>query len=115
MVGNDKVKVRIANGDHVDSNGKVLGVNVNIQGFNFKVDIYILVLVGCDMVLGVQWLKNLGAILLDFNKLTMEFKQEQKAAHKVENMIKNKNIGRETGDCVRRKEELFELLDDSKN
>jgi hypothetical protein len=28
---------------------------------------------GCDIVLGVEWLRNLGPILMDFKELTMQF------------------------------------------
>jgi hypothetical protein len=31
---------------------------------------------GCDIVLGVDWLRNLGPILMDFKDLTMKFDQE---------------------------------------
>jgi hypothetical protein len=31
---------------------------------------------GCDIVLGVDWLRTLGPILMDFKDLTMQFDQE---------------------------------------
>jgi hypothetical protein len=31
---------------------------------------------GCDIVLGVEWLRTLGPILMDFKELTMQFNQE---------------------------------------
>jgi hypothetical protein len=31
---------------------------------------------GCDIVLGVDWLRTLGPILMDFKELTMQFNQE---------------------------------------
>jgi hypothetical protein len=31
---------------------------------------------GCDIVLGADWLRNLGPILMDFKDLTMKFDQE---------------------------------------
>jgi hypothetical protein len=31
---------------------------------------------GCDIVLGVEWLRTLGPILMDFKDLTMQFQQE---------------------------------------
>ena len=33
----------------------------------------VLPLGGCDIALGIQWLRTLGPILWDFEKLTMEF------------------------------------------
>jgi hypothetical protein len=32
----------------------------------------------CDIVLGGEWLRNLGPILMDFKELTMQFNQERK-------------------------------------
>jgi hypothetical protein len=31
---------------------------------------------GCDIVLGVEWLRTMGPILMDFKELTMQFHQE---------------------------------------
>jgi hypothetical protein len=31
---------------------------------------------GCDIVLGVEWLRTLGPILMYFKNLTMQFQQE---------------------------------------
>jgi hypothetical protein len=31
---------------------------------------------GCDIVLGAEWLRTLGPILMDFKELTMQFNQE---------------------------------------
>jgi hypothetical protein len=31
---------------------------------------------GCDIVLGADWLRTLGPILMDFKELTMQFNQE---------------------------------------
>lgn len=54
MIADEKVRVKVANGEMVNSEGKVLGVNVHIQGINVTIDLFMLVLAGCDMVLGVQ-------------------------------------------------------------
>ena len=37
------------------------------------VDFYLLPLSGADLVLGVQWLKLLGPVVIDYDKLTMKF------------------------------------------
>lgn len=69
----DKVKVKVANGDQLESDGKLLRVNVHIQGVFFQVDMYLVKLAGCDMVLRVHWLLGLGSILWNFQELTMQF------------------------------------------
>jgi hypothetical protein len=58
---------------------------------------------GCDIVLGVEWLRNLGPILMDFKELTMKFNPEGQyykfqgittgsleiiSSHHVENLLK---------------------------
>ena len=39
----------------------------------YKFDVWLIPLGGCDMVLGIQWLKRLGEVKWDFNNLIMEF------------------------------------------
>lgn len=36
-------------------------------------NMFVMELVGCDMVLGMQWLQFLGIVTWDFKKLTMNF------------------------------------------
>ncbi|KAG2696289.1 hypothetical protein I3760_07G052400 [Carya illinoinensis] len=69
----DKVKVKIANGDQIQSEGSLKHVALVVQNLRFSVDLYLLVLAGCDIVLGVQWLQGLGSILWNFHNLTMQF------------------------------------------
>lgn len=49
------------------------GVQVHVQERLFFVDLHILSLCGADLVLGVQWLKSLGLVPMDYNNLTMKF------------------------------------------
>jgi hypothetical protein len=63
---------------------------------------------GCDIVLGVEWIINLGPILMDFKELTMEFNQEGQqykfqcitvgspkiiSSHRMENLLKKVHSG----------------------
>jgi hypothetical protein len=41
------------------SPGKCREVGTKMQGYAFKIDLFILLLVGCDIVLGIQWLRTL--------------------------------------------------------
>ncbi|XP_035548740.1 uncharacterized protein LOC118349222 [Juglans regia] len=68
-----KVKVRVANGDQVVSEGLGKNVKVLVQGNAFTIDLFVMELVGCHMVLGIQWLQSLGTITWNFKKLTMRF------------------------------------------
>ncbi|XP_057967759.1 uncharacterized protein LOC131157517 [Malania oleifera] len=68
-----QIRVRVANGQEMTSEGRCLNLPITLQRYMGKVDVYMLVLAGCDMVLGVQWLSTLGPILWDFTKMTMWF------------------------------------------
>lgn len=46
-------------------------VLVTIQGFQFHLDFVLLPVSGYDIMLRTEWLCSLGAILLDFSKLTI--------------------------------------------
>ncbi|XP_042950090.1 uncharacterized protein LOC122282205 [Carya illinoinensis] len=69
----EPVKVRVANGEVIVSEGSCKGVKVVIQGTTFLLELQVLVLAGCDMVLGIKWLQELGKVLWDFEMLTMQF------------------------------------------
>ena len=44
-----------------------------MQGKKFQADLIFIPLGGCNMVLGIQWLAELGPTLWDFNNLRMKF------------------------------------------
>lgn len=67
------LQVRVVDGAKVLSRGRG-EVEVRIQGSKFSVPFHVLTLGGCDIVLGVQWLKTLGSIQWDFTKMSMSFK-----------------------------------------
>lgn len=62
----EKVRVRVANGEQNVSEGKCAEMKFRLQGNMFSIEVHVLVLAGCNMVLVVQWLKELGPILWDF-------------------------------------------------
>lgn len=49
-----------------------------MQGHKFKDEVRILALVGCDAVLGVQWLKKYCPVIFDFNQLSFTFTENGK-------------------------------------
>lgn len=55
------------------STGGCESVTFQVQGKRFFVAFLVLTLEGCDVVLGVQWLKTLGPIVWVFMKMSMEF------------------------------------------
>jgi len=72
-VKQDGILVQIANGQEVKSPGRSQRVEVKVQGTVFGTELFILPLAGCDIVMGIQWLRTLGPIMWDFTKLQMKF------------------------------------------
>ena len=68
-----RVKVQVANGDQMQSEGKCSDVAFTIQGVPLSCDFHILALGGYDGVLGIHWLQTLGPVRMDFTNLWMEF------------------------------------------
>lgn len=62
MDSNQKLVVTVANGERVKSEGKYKKVKIKLQGNEFAMEAYVLVLDGCDVVLGVHWLSIIGTI-----------------------------------------------------
>ncbi|XP_057803166.1 uncharacterized protein LOC131018464 [Salvia miltiorrhiza] len=73
VVEQNAFNVRVANGEKLECRERFDDVLVTIQGLEFHVTLYTLPVIGADIVLGVPWLEQLGPILTDFKKLTMEF------------------------------------------
>lgn len=67
------MKVQVASGEELSSPGICAQTQILIQGIPIAVDLYILPLEGYDIVLGTQWLRTLGPIVWDFEKLLMAF------------------------------------------
>ncbi|KAL4347798.1 hypothetical protein GQ457_17G006860 [Hibiscus cannabinus] len=72
------MKVTIADGGSLHTQGLCREVEWTSQGQTFCNDFLVLPLKGCDMVLGIQWLASLGSIQWDFSKLTMVFENAEK-------------------------------------
>ncbi|XP_074283542.1 uncharacterized protein LOC141608089 [Silene latifolia] len=68
--------VTVADGNHLACQYVCKGFSWRLQNTEFKYDALLIPLVGCDMVLGVQWLSNLGTVKWNFKKLWMTFEYE---------------------------------------
>lgn len=58
----EKVRVRVASAELILNEGKCIKVQVEIQGTTFTVEVHVLVLAGCDMVLGINGSKSWGLL-----------------------------------------------------
>lgn len=66
------LNVMLASGARMRTHGEVTAV-LQLQQYAFCADFYILPVSGCEIVLGASWLKVLGDILWNFEKMTMKF------------------------------------------
>lgn len=72
-----KLTVRVANGVFLQSAGLYDFVNLRVQDNQSYPFLYVLKLMGCDVVLAVNWLETLGPITWDFSKLSMKFTKDE--------------------------------------
>ncbi|OMO81357.1 Retrotransposon gag protein [Corchorus olitorius] len=67
------VPVTVANGEALTCKEMCRQLKWEVQGLVQNTDVLLIQLLGCDMVLGIQWLQSLGPIWWDFNLLLMKF------------------------------------------
>ncbi|XP_076897827.1 uncharacterized protein LOC143551249 [Bidens hawaiensis] len=66
-------KVVVAYREQVSCAGRVRGFSIKVQGHIISTDFFVLPVAVCPVVLGVQWLKTLGPVEIDYEKLTIGF------------------------------------------
>ena len=66
----------IVNGGSMKCGGRCENLCLQISDYHLKSHMFAIDMGGCDNVLGVDWLRTLGPIIMDFKELTMEFDQE---------------------------------------
>lgn len=69
------LNVQLASGAKMQTLGE-LHYSLQLQQFDFAVDFYVLPVSGCEIVLGACWLKTLGDIAWNFDKMLMRFNVE---------------------------------------
>jgi hypothetical protein len=83
----EEFTIKVANGEQLQSKERYENVSISIQGFHFSTTLYSLPLHALGVVLGIQWLENLGPIICDWKKMTMSFQWNKQtillAAHSV--------------------------------
>jgi hypothetical protein len=98
----------IANGGSMKCGGHCENVCLQIGQYHMKSHMFSIDMGGCDIVLGAEWLRTLGPILMDFKELTMQFNQEGQqykfqgitfgspkiiSSHRMENLLKKGHYG----------------------
>jgi predicted aspartyl protease len=74
----DHMLVTVADGSRIASNALCQALSWTTQGQHFTTEVRLLPLRGYDIILGVQWLKQVGPVTLDLNNLTMGIKLQGK-------------------------------------
>jgi hypothetical protein len=69
-------QIMIANGGSMKCGGHCENVHLQIGDYHLKSHMFSINMGGCDIVLGADWLRTLGPILMHFKELTMQFDQE---------------------------------------
>jgi hypothetical protein len=69
-------QIMIANGGSMKCGERCENVCLQIVDYHLKSHMFSIDMGGCDIVLGADWLRTLGPILMDFKALTMQFDQE---------------------------------------
>lgn len=67
-------RVYVRNGESLLCTHHCPAVPIIMQGSTFDIDLFVLKIHGPDVVLGIQWLQNLGTVAHDYAALRMEFK-----------------------------------------
>jgi hypothetical protein len=69
-------QIMITNGGSMKCGGHCENVCLQIGDYHLKSHMFAINMRGCDIVLGADWLRTLGPILMDFKYLTMQFNKE---------------------------------------
>jgi hypothetical protein len=101
-------QIMIANGGSMKCGGICENVCLQIGQYHMKYHMFAIDMGGCDIVLGAEWIRTLGPILMDFKELTMQFHQEGQqykfqditigsseiiSSHRMEKMLKKGHFG----------------------
>jgi hypothetical protein len=98
----------IANGGSMKCGGHCENVHLQIGDYHLKSHMFSINMGSCEIVLGAEWIRTLGPILMDFKELTMQFDQEGQqynfqgitvysrniiSSHRMEKMLKKGHSG----------------------
>ncbi|KAF3773622.1 hypothetical protein EJ110_NYTH54977 [Nymphaea thermarum] len=70
--------VLVGDGGTLKCRGRCTQKVLEIQGHKFPVEFFTLAMAGAGLVLGVQWLRNLGEVVWDFVGMRIHFGQTKK-------------------------------------
>ena len=65
-------QVMVGNGQTMTTEGVVLDLQLNIQGHDIVLPVYLLPVTGADLVLGATWLATLGSHIANYETMTFK-------------------------------------------
>ena len=68
----------VGNGNHMQAEGRVQDIQLQVQGHTFNVPVYLLPISGADLILGGAWLATIGLHLADYQSLQIKFYHQGK-------------------------------------
>ncbi|XP_026378323.1 uncharacterized protein LOC113272740 [Papaver somniferum] len=71
-----RMLVTVANGDRIISQGICHNLHWDMQGHQFSANLRTFPLGGCDIVLGADWLRQLGDVTFNFSQLSISFRHQ---------------------------------------
>ncbi|MCH91586.1 hypothetical protein A2U01_0012513 [Trifolium medium] len=71
-------KVLVGNGNSLSPEGSIPELCVAVQQHNIKIPVYLLPIVGADLILGATWLATLGPHVADYKALSIKFYDQDK-------------------------------------
>jgi hypothetical protein len=80
-----KIEVVVANQETLVCTGRVRNLTIAIHGYTIATDFFVLPTAACPAILGIQWLKTLGPVEIDFKNLTIGFRLAG-SSHKLHGM-----------------------------
>ncbi|CAM8969092.1 unnamed protein product [Rhodiola kirilowii] len=82
------LSVTVGNGEELRCEGRCRDVELLLGGKVFRIDFYLLPIYGVDVVLGAQWLAEVGPVMFDYKELwlNIDYEGEELRMHGVQPM-----------------------------
>jgi hypothetical protein len=69
-------QILIVNGGTMKCEGHCKNVKLQMGDYHLKIQMFSIATGGCDVVLGVEWIRTLGPITMDYQELYMSFTKD---------------------------------------
>jgi len=66
-------KVMVGIGNYMTIEGMIKELNIQAQGAKFELSVFLLPILGVDLILWANWLKTIGSHIADYDSLQLKF------------------------------------------